>query len=339
MYTARRIHSRIVIPFAFPLIIFFSIYASAITMCYIMLGWKFLAIPFMPISILGTAVAFYIGFKNNSSYERLWEGRKVWGNITNLSRSWSIMVLDYVGNLFASNLLSREELKDVQKSLIYRQLAFVNALRIQLRRRTVWSECEQDPLHVRLVDRYTDFQRSGFELELKKFITEDEYKKLCENQNIAAHLIRTQSAALRELRGEQYLDDFRLIEMMKVLTDLYEQQGACERLKTFPFPRQYAYYSYLFVWLFVLLLPFGFLGEFDRLNQSLVWLTIPFSVIISSVFKTMEIIGDNSENPFENGINDVPMTAICRNIEIEMKEMLGEQNIPERVLPHNHILL
>jgi len=68
-------------------------------------------------------------------------------------------------------------------------------------------------------------------------------------------------------------------------------------------------------------------------------LTIPFSVLISWIFITMEIVGDNSEDPFENFINDVPMTALCRTIEIDLREMLGETDLPPKVMPEMDILM
>jgi putative membrane protein len=76
-----------------------------------------------------------------------------------------------------------------------------------------------------------------------------------------------------------------------------------------------------------------------KFGEYAVWLTIPFSVLISWVFFSMESIGDASENPFENAINDIPMTAICRNIEIDLRQILGETNLPERIQPVDGILL
>ena len=128
--------------------------------------------------------------------------------------------------------------------------------------------------------------------------------------------------------------------MMTAIKDAYTLQGACERIKNTPFPRQYAYFSNVFVQIFVLLLPFGLLGEFSKLaDGNGVWLNIPFSLLISWIFTTMEIVGDNSEDPFENYVNDVPMTAICRTVEIDLREMLGETQLPARMQPVNDILL
>lgn len=80
MYTARRIPFRVVLPFAWRSVLFFLIYSTLICVLYAVAGWKFLALPFVPIGVIGTAVAFYIGFKSNSSYDRLWEGRRIWGS-------------------------------------------------------------------------------------------------------------------------------------------------------------------------------------------------------------------------------------------------------------------
>lgn len=127
--------------------------------------------------------------------------------------------------------------------------------------------------------------------------------------------------------------------MERMLVEFYNQQGACERIKSFPFPRQYAFFSYVFVWLFIIVLPYGLLTEMARTSAWHVWLTVPFYTVIAWVFNTMEVVGDTSENPFENSINDVPMTAICRNIEIDLRDMLGETELPKRVQSVNDILM
>jgi putative membrane protein len=62
-----------------------------------------------------------------------------------------------------------------------------------------------------------------------------------------------------------------------------------------------------------------------------VWLTIPFSLLISWVFFTIEQVGEFTENPFDNAMNDVPLNAICRTIEIDLREMLGETDLPPRI--------
>ncbi len=69
------------------------------------------------------------------------------------------------------------------------------------------------------------------------------------------------------------------------------------------------------------------------------WLTIPFTALVAWVFMMMERIGESTENPFEGGVNDVPITALTRTIEIDLREMLGESDIPAPLKPVNDLLL
>lgn len=69
---------------------------------------------------MGIAVAFYLGFKNNSSYDRTWEARKIWGSIVNNSRSFGSAVMAFVQS---------KEHKEEQQELIYRRLAWLTCLR------------------------------------------------------------------------------------------------------------------------------------------------------------------------------------------------------------------
>lgn len=111
-----------------------------------------------------------------------------------------------------------------------------------------------------------------------------------------------------------------------------------ERLKNFPFPRQFATVNLWFVHLFALFLPFGMLQEFEKLGGPFIWLTIPFSVLSSWVFTTMEKIGESTENPFEGSSNDVPITAMSRAIEIDLLQLLGDTNVPPPISAQHQIL-
>ena len=98
----------------------FIIVAFIPTFLYEILEFKWLTIPWLPVAMIGTAVAFIIGFKNNASYDRLWEARKIWGAIVNSSRTWGMVVRDFVTNADAIHPLSENELKSIHIRLIYR---------------------------------------------------------------------------------------------------------------------------------------------------------------------------------------------------------------------------
>ncbi len=317
------------------------IVATIPTFFYEVLDWKWLAIPWLPIALLGTAVAFVVGFKNNASYERVWEARKAWGGIINSSRSWGIMVKDYITNRHAITPLSDEEIKKLQLKFIHRHFAWLAAMRYQLRETRVW-EAIVKKHNAEYKKKYfrVEEQEEKMEDALLQYLPAEEVKLIMSKTNKAAYIISLQSAGLKELVHRGYIEDYRHMELEKMLVEFYNQQGVCERIKNFPYPRQYATVNLYFVKMFVLLIPLGMLKEFAALGDNLVWLSIPFSALSAWIFTTMEKIGEASENPFEGSANDIPITAMSRSIEIDLKQMFGEENVPEALVPNkNKILL
>jgi len=310
------------------------------TSLYVFLDWKWLAVPWLPIALLGTAVAFVVSFKNNASYDRMWEARRVWGSIVNGSRAWGIMVRDYVTNKHANNKLTDNELTEVHRQLYTRHFAWLTALRYQLREPRAW-EAIYKVHNAEYKNKWFKVEEQNNKLEdaLKPYLSEEEYRLVMAKTNKAAQIISLQSMHLRRLLETGLIEDFRHMELEKMLLDFYNQQGASERIKNFPYPRQYATLNLWFTTIFILLLPLGMLKEFEKLGEHLVWLNIPFSILSGWIFTTMEKIGESSENPFEGSANDVPITAISRNIEIDLREMLDEKNIPEPIKAQNNILV
>lgn len=321
--------------------IFFLLFISAIpTFCFEVLGWKWLAIPWLPIALLGTAVAFVVGFKNNASYDRMWEARRVWGAIVNSSRGWGIMVKDYVSNTHAQKKYSNEELQAIKLKLIYRHIAWLTALRFQLREARAW-----EAIYKKHNQEYKNKwfkvheQNNKLEHELLKYLSEEEIKLILSKTNKPTQIISMQSKHLKELLDAGLIEDFRHMELEKMLVELLNQQGASERIKNFPYPRQYATLNLYFIRIFVGLVPLGMLQEFDKLGGHMIWLSIPFSALSTWIFTTMEKIGESTESPFEGSANDVPITAISRSIEIDLREMFNDTNIPEPIKPENNILV
>lgn len=298
------------------------------TVLFQVFEFKWLAIPWVPIALIGTAAAFIVGFKNTQTYNRLWEARQIWGAIVNSSRSWGIMVKDFVGAG-----------KTVHEQLIYRHCAWLTALRFQLREPRSWEN--SDKSYNREYRRLfiVPEQSTSLADELKNYLDEGEYQYVLTKKNRATQLIALQSKQLAELRAAGLIEPFEHVEMEKRLADLYDQQGKCERIKNFPYPRQFASINLFFIRLFVIMLPFGMLNEFQKLGEHLVWLTVPFSLIVSWVFTSMEKVGEATENPFEGGANDVPISALSRTIEIDLRDMLDEKDLPAPLVAVNNILM
>lgn len=286
-------------------------------------------LPFLPIATVGTAVAFYVGFKNNASYDRLWEARKIWGEVTNISRSMVAYVI--------SSMRDEPDSKDDLKRFVYRHIAFVNMLRLQLRKRNMWDDSNEYTRMSRECFHNRPFEEESREV-LQTFCTDDATMLLTKS-NIACEILQLQLTDLVRFKNKGWLDSIQLSDISRLCTDFFNHQGKAERIKSFPFPRQYAFFSEVFVYIFCTLLPFGLIGEFAKISSNHECLTIPFSLLISWVFITMEKVGDTSENPFEGSLNDVPMSTICRNIEIDLKSLLGEPDLPTALQAVDNILM
>jgi ion channel-forming bestrophin family protein len=298
-------------------------------------GQKWLGIPWTVVALLGTTTAFIVGFKNLQTYNRAWEARQIWGDILSASRAWGIMSRDFFDNPGRS------------RELVYRHLAWLTALRYQMRAARPW-ESASKPHNLEYQQFYSIPERdTSLEDELAKYLPREELHQVLAAGNKATQILARQSTAIRELFTKQDIVVLQFVDMQRSIKDLLLQQGRSERIKDFPYPRQFATINAIFVKLFCVLLPFGLLREFDRLNENvagvmqgyMIWLVIPFSMLISWVYTSLERVGESTENPFEGSANDVPITQICRTAEVDLRELLGETDLPPPLQPKNNIVL
>ncbi len=302
---------------------------------YQVLDVKWISIPWAVAALLGTATAFMVGFKNVQTYNRTWEGRQIWGAAISASRSWAMMCRD----LIEDSNRSRE--------IIYRHFAWLTALRYQLRSERSW-----ESINKAYNTEYRKFytipeHETPLEVELLKYITKEEVESIQSKNNKATQLLSLQGSAVKKLYEDGLLDNFRFMEIHARLREFSDHQGRSERIKNFPYPRQYATMNTLLVKLFSVLLPFALLGEFDGLNDhvsgilkgSMVWLVIPFSTLISWVYASLDQVGESTENPFEGSPNDIPISQMSRAVEIDIREMLAEVDLPPVLHAQNNIVL
>ncbi len=344
MYITKNFGIRGILAFSGHHMLWILAWSSAVTAIYAFTDYKWIFIPWQPVAIVGTAVAFYVGFKNNQSYDRLWEARKIWGAIVNSSRSWGAASRAFVTNNLREEKISPKELYEIHKDLIYRHIAWLYVLRQQLLIPTSWEHVNQG----RIIGRYAKklSKRSGVGLIdeetrdiVLELLSEGEIDNITEYKNIATQLIDHQSQRLKDLNSRKLVDDYRHVQLQKILDDFYEHQGKCERIKKFPLPRQYANMSFIFVGIFIFLLPFATTSIFGTLGIESLWISIPVTSCVAWLYLVMELVGDYSENPFEGLGNDIPMMSLCRTIEIDLREMLGETDLPPGIEPKNGVLM
>lgn len=308
-----------------------GIYAFAITLIYVLFHLE-LSLPWQPMSVLGIAVAFYLGFKNNSSYDRTWEARKIWGGIVNNSRSFGSAIVSFLQSE------DKDKLAHEKKALIYRHIVWLTALRYQLRLSRPWEHTE-DRVNGLYVPSVCEEYMDRLDKDIMPYISEAEIEEINRKSNMATQVLARQAIELQRLRDEGYMDDFRHMRMHELLGSFYDDQGRSERIKNFPFPRQYASTALWTSVVFCVLLPFGLINTFSDMPGHMIWMTVPFSALITWVFFLMEKIGDYSENPFEGTYNDVPITSIARGIEIDLRQMIDDTNIPVPIQDQNGFLM
>ncbi len=266
-----------------------------------------LAINFTPIGVMGSALAIFVAFRNNSAYGRWWEARQLWGGIVNSSRVLSRLIITFTDSHLHQENYDEQRSERFKKELVYNCIAWVHTLRLHLRKQKSWQE-------------------------IKPFLSNEEYSELLKFHNKPNFIHLLMGKKIYKAMANGTLGGFDSFQMEGQLFTLTNYQGSCERIKNTPLPRQYDYFTRLFVYLFALMLPFGLLSFFQH-TAAISWLIIPFSFLIALVFVIMERTGAANENPFENRITDVPLSAICNTIEIDLKQMLGETELPEKQEP------
>ena len=317
---------------------FFLVLTALVVILFHVLEFSFLHVPWTPVALVGTAVAFIIGFQNSAAYGRIWEARKIWGGIVNSSRTWGMKVKDMVTNEYAKEKLPEEELNSHIKALIFRHIGWMTSLRYAMREPRSWEVFSQHRTNKEWADAICIPEVvQELQQELSNYLSESELEYVLSKKNKAAACLYLQSSHLRKLKEQGNLWEFSFLELENLLEELFSLQGKSERIKNFPYPRQYATLSYYFVWLFLLLLPFGLVPEFaeigakltsrfPEIGQYFIWAAIPFCGIVSWIFHTMMRIGTVGENPFEGTANDVPISTISRGIEIDLRQLMDEED-------------
>jgi ion channel-forming bestrophin family protein len=263
--------------------------------------------------VLGTALSILLGFTNSQAYDRWWEARKIWGSIVNDSRSFTKQVITFIQ--FEDDQ-HHTATREIRKKIIYRHLAFINILRLQLRE-------EQDT--------------EKFNAILNEFVSPDEHGSVKGCSNMATQLIRNQSLDIRKMYDKKLMNEFMFIQIDQTLTNFYTYQGQAERIKKTPFLPTYHFFSKVFLYIFITLLPFSLLSGVDSATTT--WMMLPVTVTIGWVFHVIYMNGHVYSYPFNNTNFDTPMNSICNTIEIDLKQMIGDESIPQRVTAHRGILM
>ncbi|MCC3157574.1 hypothetical protein LJ737_10005 [Hymenobacter sp. 15J16-1T3B] len=244
-------------------------------------------------TILGSFISLLLAFNINQSYDRWWEARKVWGAIVNDSRSFVLQLRQFID----PRQMPAGEAARLLRRLGHRQIAWCYSLGQSLR--------GQDAL-------------AG----LPQFISADEMTFLAEHRNKPLALVQLHNDDLATLTQAGALNTFQQVQVDSTLVRLVASMGQAERIKSTVFPVTYRLFIHLFIYLFLIILSLGLVEEVGLME-------IPALTVVASAFFLLEKTARFMQDPFNNKPTDTPVSAIARTIDINIRQLLHELQVPE----------
>ncbi len=288
-----------------PRVLFVTAFAVLMTYASTNLGIHKYSLTMAPFTVVGLALAIFLGFRNSAAYDRYWEGRKLWGSMVNTTRTFAIQIITIV----RADDDDAGEAKTLRKAMIRLILAYVNALRHKLR--------DSDP-----------------QAELSKYIADEEMVSEVQchaNIPVAVGGLIAEKIALAERRG--WVNQFYVALLHANLTEMVAVQGACERIKSTPIPFTYSVLTHRTAMLYCLALPCG-------LHDTVGVLTPLVVGFVAYAILGLDAVGDEIEQPFGLEDNHLPLDAITRMIEINLLQLEDSSatGIPPSLQPEGHVL-
>ncbi|MEZ4381640.1 MAG: bestrophin family ion channel [Nannocystaceae bacterium] len=283
-----------------------TLLAVVVTELYIDFDLFHFDLTITPFSLIGLALSIFLGFRNNTSYDRFWEGRKLWGRLVNTSRSLTRQILTLIGPRPQEGAAPPPELADARRRLVYRLIAYVHALRLHLR--------DQGDLDA-----------------LAPFLDAAEREALAAEINRPIALLQRLGDDFRELWDRGWIDTMHLPVLEASLTALADIQGGCERIKSTPIPFSYTVLIHRIVAVYCLGLPFGIIDTVGVFTPVVV-------MMVAYAFFGLDAVGDEIEDPFGLEPNDLPLSALSRMIEVNLRQRLGERDLPPLLRPEKGLL-
>lgn len=283
-----------IIPKIYPQLLLVTILSTAITIIQHWIPDSFPYYGITTFTLLGIALSLFLGFRNNASYQRWWEARMLWGQLVYDARSLTRQVLSFIDD-------DNEHGRETQRTMVYLTIAFAHAVRHRLRGTPPWADI--DP-----------------------FVASIHHDRMHQAKNVPDHIMRLMGKHLGDIRRQGLVSEQVIQNMDERLTSMTIVLAACERIHNTPLPFAYMLLVHRTTYLYCVMLPFG-------LVASLGWATPLVCAVIAYTFFGLDALSEELEEPFGLAANQLPLTALSRTIEINLREALGETNLPTDIMP------
>jgi ion channel-forming bestrophin family protein len=160
----------------------------------------------------------------------------------------------------------------------------------------------------------------------------EEISKIKGHDNVPNRILQMQMKDLDHLLKSDAINAYQQVEISKTLDRLCDSMGASERIKNTVFPSTYSLYIHFFIYFFIIILPFGLVDLFGIIE-------VPIVVSMAAAFFLIEKTAIHMQDPFENKPTDISVIAISRIIEINIRQMLDEKDLPKKIDPEKYFLM
>lgn len=220
---------------------------------------------------------------------------------------WGSIVNDSRSLVLQLQMLLPKGNEDIVKRIAYRQIAWCYSLSQSLR--------SQNPV-----------------ANLSQFLSDNELERISEHQNKPLALLQQHALDLKALHENKQTDSYTQVQFNNTLMRFSDWMGMAERIKNTVFPATYRLFLHGVIYLFIVTLSVA-LRDIES------YFEIPLLMIIASAFFLLEKSATHMQDPFSNKPTDTPMSAVSRTIEINIKQLLREEQLPEPMKPESFYMM
>jgi putative membrane protein len=252
-----------------------------------------------PFALLGITLSIFLAFRNNACYERWWEARKVWGEFMLTARNLARL----------SQILDTQadELSAARKQLLEYNIAYAHALLRQL--------------------------RPGDQLpRIKALLPKPVADAYLQSKNPPEVILRAMERILIQALADGRIQPIQFNLLEELIQKLAATQAACERIQNTPIPFGYTLLLHRTAYTFCFLMPFCF-------ANTLGWATPFVTALAAYTLFGLDALGNQLEEPFAPIANALPINALTEIIDIELREALGQHDLPALPIPKEFVLM
>jgi putative membrane protein len=162
--------------------------------------------------------------------------------------------------------------------------------------------------------------------DVKRFSTEEERARYAKESNATHAILHDNQVTLAKERREGRITPHELDALDRSFAGYLDAQGGCERIKRTPMPRGYSFFAEQLIRAYSVIFPLSIVAD--------LWVaTIPINMLVCLAFMMISEVGRVLEDPFTMFYNGLPLSALCRTIENNLRQRVGDRDLLPMLKP------